>query len=367
MARCSRCDKENPLIAEALGLCSECLRSDYEAVRGKVEQSRRRLRAEFALPAQPPRTAEGVTCSLCVHECAMGAGDVSFCGLRRGTDEGRLEGPSADQGHFDWYHDPLPTNCVADWVCPGGTGAGYPEFAYASGPERGYKNLAVFYRACGFDCLFCQNWHFRQGAGRPRQARELADAVDSRTSCICYFGGDPGPQLPHALRASRLALERAEGRILRICWETNGSMNPALADKMLDLSLASGGCVKFDLKAWDDGLHLTLTGVSNRRTLENFERLAARIPERPEPPALVASTLLVPGYVDEREVAAIARFIARLNPDIPYALLGFHPDFHMSDLPRTSRRHADACLRAAEDAGLTRVRIGNVHVLGEDY
>lgn len=367
MARCLRCGKESALISGALGHCVDCLRRDFEAVWPQVQAARARIRAEFKLAACAPRTPGAAACSLCVHECAMGPGEVSFCGLRRAPDDGRLAGPAPDEGYFDWYHDPLPTNCVADWVCAGGSGAGYPQYAHTQGPEYGYKNLAVFYRACGFDCLFCQNWHFRQGRGRARPAQELADAVDPRTSCICYFGGDPGPQVTHALRASRLALEKARGRILRICWETNGSAHPRFADEMMDLSLASGGCVKFDLKAWDEGLHIALTGVTNRRTLENFERLAARISERPEPPPLVASTLLVPGYVDEREVEAIARFIARLDPNIPYALLGFHPDFVMSDLPATSRRHAQACLKAAEDAGLTRVRIGNVHVLGADY
>jgi len=33
------------------------------------------------------------------------------------------------QGNLRWYFDPLPTNCVADWVCPGGTGAGCPKWA----------------------------------------------------------------------------------------------------------------------------------------------------------------------------------------------------------------------------------------------
>ncbi|GAI66259.1 unnamed protein product, partial [marine sediment metagenome] len=89
--------------------------------------------------------------------------------------------------------------------------------------------------------------------------------------------------------------------------------------------------------------------------------------ERPEPPFLVASTLLVPGYVDERQVGKIAEFIASLNPDIPYSLLGFYPHFYMKDLPTTSREHAERCYKAALDAGLKRVRIGNLHLLGNAY
>jgi pyruvate formate lyase activating enzyme len=295
----------------------------------------------------------------------MTPGSRSYCGLRR-NEGGRVAGATATWGNVSWYHDPLPTNCVADWVCPGGTGAGYPDVAYSRGPEYGYRNLAVFYRACSFDCLFCQNWHYRRDATDDRrvEASTLAGAVDERTSCICYFGGDPTPQLPHALRAARLALENSQQRILRICWETNGSMHPALLRQAAEISLRSGGCIKFDLKTWSEELHVALCGVSNRRTLENFSLLAEYSKRRPEPPFLVASTLLVPGYVDAAEVSGIAAFISSLSPDIPYALLAFHPRFAMADLPPTSRQHADECLAAARARGLRNVRLGNVHLLG---
>ncbi len=35
----------------------------------------------------------------------------------------------------------------------------------------------------------------------------------------------------------------------------------------------------------------------------------------------------------------------------------------MTDLQRTSKRQAHECRRAAEDAGLKNVRVGNVHLL----
>jgi pyruvate formate lyase activating enzyme len=140
-------------------------------------------------------------------------------------------------------------------------------------------------------------------------------------------------------------------------------MNPELLEEMMSLSLESGGCVKFDLKAMNENIHYALCGVGNNRTLENFAAAAGCIAERPEPPPLVASTLLVPGYIDVREVKAIASFISKLDPNIPYALLGFHGDFLMTDLPRTLWEQANRCLEAAKDAGLSRVRIGNAHIL----
>jgi pyruvate formate lyase activating enzyme len=134
-----------------------------------------------------------------------------------------------------------------------------------------------------------------------------------------------------------------------------------------EVSLKSGGCIKFDLKAWNDSIHHALCGVTNEQTLRNFKVLSQLIPKRPEPPFLIASTLLVPGYVDEIEVGAIAEYLAEINPEIPYRLLAFHPQFMLRDLPTTSRSHAFRCKEAAQHAGVRRVEIGNFHLLGNAY
>ena len=367
MVTCKCCGKDSFLISSALGLCLDCLRSNSDNALPYVEKVHEEARKPFNLPATPPKDGEGKQCNLCVNECLIGPGRVGYCGLRRNSG-GRLIGANAEKGNVSWYYDPLPTNCVADWVCPGGTGSGYPDFAYRNGPEYGYKNLAVFYQACSFDCLFCQNWHYRRSVNQEARisASLLADQVDEKTACICYFGGDPTPQLPHALRASRLALDTNQGRILRICWETNGTMHPSLLRQAAELSLQSGGCIKFDLKAWSEGLHIALCGVTNKRTLENFKLLATYTIERPSPPFLIASTLLIPGYIDKEEVAKIASFVASLNPEIPYSLLAFHPQFFMGDLPTTSRQLALECLEAAKEAGLKNVRVGNIHLLRDN-
>jgi pyruvate formate lyase activating enzyme len=194
---------------------------------------------------------------------------------------------------------------------------------------------------------------------------DLTHRVSMRTSCVCYFGGDPTPQLPYALRVSKRMREEHPGRILRICWETNASMHPAWLNPMVRLSLESGGCIKVDLKAWHRSTHQALCGVDNRLVLDNFASLARQFQKRPTPPLLVASTLLVPGYVDEQEVAHLAGFIADLNPDIPYALLAFAPQFELSHFPTTSRKQAEACMEAAQRSGLRNVRLANQHLLDQ--
>jgi len=347
---CVLCGAADRTVASHLGVCLECIRQRAGEALALAEVARAAARAPFGLPPAPPRAAGGVRCGLCAQDCLIGEGERGFCGLREVKD-GRLHhlaGTPRD-GLLHWYRDPLPTNCVADWVCPGHD-------------QRGMHNLAVFYAACTFDCLFCQNYHFREAdpvRSAKLTARQLADCANARTYCVCYFGGDPAAQMAHALAASRLLAERG----VVVCWETNGSAHPRLMDRALDLSLRTGGCVKFDLKAYDETLHRVLTGAGNAQTLANFARAAARFGERPDPPPVIASTLLVPGYVDAEEVGRIARFIAGLDPRIPYTLLAFAPQFYLHDLGYTTRRQAEEAESAARAAGLTRVRVGNRHLL----
>ena len=366
--KCLVCGKESFLISSTLKVCAECIREKFSSIALLVEETHRKTRREFDLPVKPPASPEGITCRYCINQCKIGPGERSFCGIRANLG-GKLKGATQKQGLLDWYYDNLPTNCVADWVCPGGTGSGFPQFSYTQGPEYGYKNLAVFYHGCSFNCLFCQNWHWRDTPeGRKSVSAEvLADCVDFRTSCICFFGGDPSCQIQHSLEVAKIARQKNRERILRICWETNGSMSREFLDEMAKIALESGGCIKFDLKAWNEQMHIALCGVSNKATLANFSYLASFVDKRPNPPFLVASTLLVPGYVDEKEVRGISRFIASLNPEIPYTLLAFYPQFYMHDLPCTSKSHAQKCKEVAEKEGLCRVRIGNLHLLSDDY
>ncbi len=346
MTTCTRCGAQGSASA-ALGMCRVCLLAS-EAVRDETDEARRTARRRFGLPEIIPRQG-GIRCTECANECTVREGERGFCGLRvaRGKRLVHLAG-TPSRGTVRWYHDPLPTNCVAAWVCDGSR-------------QRNKDNLAVFYASCTMDCLFCQNWQFRAVAPQddPVPATRLAEAVTPRTFCVCFFGGDPASQMPHALVASA----RFASLGLRICWETNATMHPRLFDRALGFSLASGGCVKVDLKAHDEALHTALTGVSNRRVLENFARGASVFRQRPEPPLLVASTLLVPGYVTPEEVARIAAFIASLDPRIPYTLLAFAPHYLMDDLPTTSWSHALEAEEAARGAGLLRVRVANRHLL----
>ena len=365
MGICKLCKKESEFISSFLSLCKNCILEDPEKALPLINEAHKKSRENFGLTPTIPK--KGLQCKGCGNECRIPDGSKGYCGLVQNKNNRfiRLAG-TKDKGLCEWYYDPLPTNCVSVEFCPGGSGCGYPKFAKTKGPEYGYNNLSVFYGACNFNCLFCQNWNFKHlttSLSPLISAEDLAKKVNEKVTCICYFGGTPDPQLPHAIETSKLALEK-KNDILRICMETNGNSNPLLLKKFAKLAYDTGGNIKFDLKLPKESpLNLALTGVSNKRSYENFEGLVKFHKKRPEVPFLTVSTLLIPGYVDEKEVREISRFIASLDETIPYNLLAFYPHFMMDDLPLTTRKLAEDCLRATKEEGLKKVRIGNIHLL----
>ncbi|SES62036.1 pyruvate formate lyase activating enzyme [Methanococcoides vulcani] len=358
MGKCKICGKESPLISSFLGLCLECIRNRPEEALPLAKKAHALSRSRFGLVPEVPKGG-GVKCKFCGNECEIHEGSKGYCGLV-GNEKGKM---LRDRELIaTYYYDPHPTNCVAEWACPA-SGIGYPEYSMCKGIEYGYNNLAVFCIGCSFDCLFCQNWHFREDiAVKPKvDDEEFLDAISENTTCICFFGGDPTPQLDKITRICKKA--EGKNRVLRFCLETDGNANPKLLGNFAEIGLRSGGNIKFDLKFWNEYLNIAITGVSNKNTYENFRRMERFYKQRKEIPFLTASTLMVPGYTDDKEVKGIASFIASIDEEIPYSLLAFYPHFDMRDLPLTKREDALRFQRIAKEEGLKNVRIGNVHLL----
>jgi hypothetical protein len=133
---CGVCHRTSPSISSAIGVCGECLLKHFHNSRSHLRAVHADSRDEFNLPAQPPRAPNGIRCNICSNECAIGENEYGYCGLRtvKFSKLVHLAGMPA-RGFLHWYRDPLPTNCVADWVCGGEQ-------------HRGCHNLAVFYAGC---------------------------------------------------------------------------------------------------------------------------------------------------------------------------------------------------------------------------
>ena len=326
--------------------CPACIRERFDQISLNVSEIHARTRKEYGLPEKIPREKSRTACQLCVNKCSIAEGESGYCGVRQNAN-GTVSGPDRDWAYADWYHDPLPTNCVADWVCKGHT-------------DHGNRNLAVFYEACTFNCLFCQNWHFRDRKNKVL-TKDMVSAADSTTGCVCFFGGDPTPFALHSLEVAKRIGEKVKSR--RICWETNGSINPKYMKKWCDHALTSGGCIKIDLKTFSETLNIALCGVSNENTKENIRIVAEYRKQREQPPMLIVSTLLIPGYIDKYEITSMAEFLVSIDKTIPWSFLGFYPHFQLNDMESTSRAQAEMALDIARAYGIVNTHLGNIHLI----
>ena len=361
MIKCRLCGTK--YASEFLQICVDCIRNENPQALEFILSAFIKSRTQFDLPIYPPKTTNGISCDLCFNECKMGSGDIGFCGIRKNIN-GKIVGPTQDKALLHEYYDRNPTNCCAAWFCPAQTGCGYPKFTQYENGEYRTLNHSIFFYGCNFNCLYCQNASHKTQqhlVSYTSIERVFHKAIRDDVTCVCYFGGSPEPHFPFALNLSEKLIENPG--VKRICWEWNGGGNQKLVLKAANYSLISGGNVKFDLKAYNPLVSKALLGVSVERTYQNFINVANLFDQRPEVPLLTATTLLVPYYVDEVEIASITQFIADINPHIPYSMLVFHPQFFLSDLPITPISQVKTCYQTAKK-NLKNVHVGNLHLLG---
>ncbi len=318
-----------------LRVCRECILNRWDEAERYVREAHARARRELGLPPEPPR--RGKRCGACVNDCRIPEGGRGFCGVvvnREGTLVREHRGRA--------YLDPHPTNCVGAWVCPGATSAGYPRYTDTKGPELGRYNLAVFYAGCSHHCFFCQNHEHWVEEGRLDAERLARRARDEDVTCVCFFGGDPTPHHDQVLELG----ERWEELGVRVCLETNGSLDPRIMRRIAEVCYESGGGFNMDVKAYDPRIYRALTGSDPENTFKNLELIGEEF-HRDDPPILRPSVLIVPGYVTPEEVEKIAEFLASVNESVPLKLLQHVPHYHSLDLGYTPVRVMRECERAA--------------------
>jgi pyruvate formate lyase activating enzyme len=334
MDKCKVCGKNYEIISKELGVCLPCIRGRFNEAKHFIDAAHRTARRELSLPENIPHEKGGLLCDICVNRCVMAKGTAGYCGIRKNEGGRILDFGGAT---LNWNFEDMPSGISAD--------------------AKHERALSVFYGACSYNCLYCHSWHFLDHIKQPNvvSAELLASQVDERTKGVFFHGGDPTPQIEHAIASAKIITNRNKN--IKISFETNGSMRKDLMLTVAGIAKDSGGTIKFDIKAWDDHLHYALTGVSNEWALENFSAISKMGIN------IIASTLLVPGYMDDHEVRHIASFIAKNNAHIPYVLLAFYPQYYMYDLPSTSRPLAEHLRVVAKEQGVKEVIIGNKHLL----
>ena len=161
----------------------------------------------------------------------------------------------------------------------------------------------------------------------PKEARKLVgqyytvdDVVKEIMRDIKYYensgggvtlsGGEPllQPLFVHAL------LSKCKSKGLHTAIETAGDVPWNSFETLLDLV----DLVLFDIKIIDDSRHITGTGISNARILENAKLVSRRKP-------VIIRMPLIPGFNDSKEaVIALTRFVKTELGHLPIELLTYN-------------------------------------------
>lgn len=275
-----------------------------------------------------------IRCVACGHRCLIKEGRRGICKVRY-NEGGELRVPRNYVGALQI--DPIEKK---------------PFFHVMPGASA----LSFGMMGCDFRCSYCQNWEISQtlrdeNAGRdyiPITADELVHlGQQRRTRAIASTYNEPLITTEWAVEVFKKA--RQAGMLT--LYISNGNGTPEVIDYLkpwLD-------GYKIDLKTMQDKHYRQYLGGVLQHVLDTIKRVHdAGI-------WLEVLTLVIPGFNDSSdELWDAATYIRSVSPDIPWHVTAFHPDYKMTDPPRTS---TDILLRAAEigaEAGLNYVYAGNI-------
>jgi pyruvate formate lyase activating enzyme len=276
-----------------------------------------------------------VVCALCAHRCVITPERWGICGVRENR-AGKLVTHAF--GEVVAAHvDPIEKKPFYHFL-PGTT------------------SLSIATAGCNFKCGFCQNWQISQlsakdgetGGGQKLLPAEIvASAKTQGCRSISYTYTEPTIFFEYAYESARLAKEAG----LANTFVTNGFMTAEALETVKPYLDAAN----VDLKAFRDE---TYKKVCQGRLQPVLDSIALM---RKLGVWVEVTTLVIPGMNDgEDELRDIARFLAGIDPDMPWHLSRFHPDYEFTDrgvTPVSLLKRAEGWGR---EAGLRYVYIGNV-------
>jgi pyruvate formate lyase activating enzyme len=221
-------------------------------------------------------------------------------------------------------------------------------------------SYTVFLAGCNFKCLSCQSWttsqypdngYYQRGYVDPKTlAEECLQELESFAARligadrISFSGGEPTIHLPYVERVVEEA--RKIKPDTKVNFDTNGYMTEESLERVLSFSTS----ITYDLKAYNDQVHLALTGASLQPVLRNAEYVGRYARDR-----LWEYRIVVIPEITEDEVKPLTEFIASIDPSLTVCFLAFRPNFVLENHPGAKKKLLQACVRTAKDAGLKNV------------
>jgi len=282
-----------------------------------------------------------VHCYLCHHQCQIASSKFGFCGVRQNT-EGKLF--THVYGEAIAAHvDPIEKKPLYHFL-------------------PGTKSFSIATIGCNFHCPFCQNWQISQASKRKKKSLSgyklspkeiISQAKSHGCQSISYTYTEPTIFFEYAYDTSKLASEEGLANV----FVTNGYMT---SEALETISPYLDAC-NVDLKSFREGFYKEVCKGHLQPVLDSI-RLMKKLNIWVE-----VTTLVIPDENDsEEELSLIAKFIAEVDPDIPWHISRFHPDYKITNKGATPLDTLRKAFSIGKKQGLRYIYIGNIIGESED-
>jgi len=279
-----------------------------------------------------------VYCFLCSHRCRIVPLEFGICGVRQNR-KGKLY--THVYGEVIAAHvDPIEKKPLYHFL-------------------PGTLSFSMATIGCNFRCPFCQNWQISQTSkrngsdltGQKLTPEEIVYAAKShKCKSIAYTYTEPTIFYEYAYDTAVLAKKEGLANI----FVTNGYMT----HEALEAINPYLDACNVDLKSFSEKFYKDICKAHLKPVLDSI-RLMKKLGIWVE-----VTTLIVPDLNDsDKELTQIAKFIAEVDPDIPWHISRFHPDYNYTESNATPLETLRKALSIGKREGLHYIYIGNV--LGE--
>jgi len=282
------------------------------------------------------RLADGrIQCDLCPRECKLHEGQRGACFVRQRKDDAMVLTTYGRSSGF--CIDPIEKKPLNHF---------YP----------GSSVLSFGTAGCNLACKFCQNWDISKSremdtlmdSASPSAIASAAQVNGCRSVAFTY--NDPVIFAEYAMDAADACHEHGIATVAVTAGYIGVEARREFYEKM--------DAANVDLKGFTEDFYVKICGARLAPVLETLVYLVHETEVWTE-----ITTLLIPGKNDSNEeLEAMCAWIEReLGRDVPLHFTAFHPDYKMTDLPRTPAATLTRARAIALRSGLRYVYTGNVH------
>ncbi len=222
-----------------------------------------------------------------------------------------------------------------------------------------YPGTSVFSfgtAGCNLTCKFCQNWDISKSKATATLAEKASPEEIARTAAragcksVAYTYNDPIVFLEYAMDTADACREYGLKSVAVTAGYVHGQAREDFFSKM--------DAANVDLKAFSERFYKKLCGGHLEPVLETLEYL-----RRETDVWVELTTLLIPGENDsEQELEQMSQWVVEhLGPEVPWHFSAFHPDWKMTNYPRTPPSTLTRARAIARKNGVRYAYTGNVH------